>query len=324
MKKIFYCAALAVLAACSNDDDSKSGTPSGPLNEEFTKVRVEGRDHYTDVWFSDENNGVVCGGSGALIRTADGGETWTAVPGLTSSYDCVFMFDKDHLYAGKQDLLKMNAQQEMESIGNLKGGYGSMKDIYFTSAQNGTILKGATVLKTTDGGNNWTVIFDDNYYVRNMTFASPETAYLYGGTTHDGASAAVFYKTTDKGATWTDMRMEGSQALAMSFVDDKNGFAVNFEDEVLRTKDGGVTWVQTGTMANGRYNGKVSCLLYASDKQLFASNFDGELFRSDNAGQDWVRLYEHDADYAILKIFKVNRTVYAVGDNGLILKNNAK
>jgi photosystem II stability/assembly factor-like uncharacterized protein len=126
-----------------------------------------------DVWFTDANHGWAVGGNATLIKTSDGGNTWTsvavdpAVAGI-SLYSVRFA----------------DANNGIVSGGGGLNGYGS----------------GGTILRTTDGGATWTAS------------AIPSTTVPLGNQAHvlawdgntvvlgDGSSQAVSH---DGGATWS-------------------------------------------------------------------------------------------------------------------------
>ena len=108
---------------------------------------------------------------------------------------------------------------------------------------------GGTVLRTTDGGENWqngSVAGASNLDFRDINGIDEASAIIMSA-----GQPARFYKTTDGGETWAikyeDMR-PGAFFDSMDFWDELNGIA--FSDPVeggfllMRTTDGGETWHQ--------------------------------------------------------------------------------
>jgi photosystem II stability/assembly factor-like uncharacterized protein len=97
------------------------------------------------------------------------------------------------------------------------------------------------IIHTIDGGYTWTMQYggytSDNYH--NVDFVDN----LYGWV---AAGVYKMKKTTDGGATWTDMPCPLSSFWAMDFIDRNTGWiADNFAgSSIYKTTDGGTTWVK--------------------------------------------------------------------------------
>lgn len=102
------------------------------------------------------------------------------------------------------------------------------------------------ILRTTDGGNNWFIVFDD-YKMKfiSMQFIDAKTGWAVGG------ASSVHY-TRDAGVTWQKRYLnvppEPMQELVdVSFIDHNNGAVVTMQGVVYMTSDGGNTWVKIHT-----------------------------------------------------------------------------
>ena len=109
--------------------------------------------------------------------------------------------------------------------------------VCFTDANTGTAVGvSGTVLRTTNGGTNWT------------SQSSGITADLCGvaliGTnagTAVGKGWGVVLRTTNGGGMWT-LQWSAVQLLGVSFADSSTGTAVGSEGGILRTTEGGAQW----------------------------------------------------------------------------------
>lgn len=209
-KSILFAAAVAMLVSCHGDDEKSTGHTE--LSENFNVVRIEGRPNLTDISFIDKDHGIVSGDIGYFIKTDDGGVSWTYVEDSPFvSFSSAFMFDANTIFAGRVGIYKFDASRNLNELGNLSNYSGAIKGIYFKSAQQGFILKDSDILKTIDGGNNWTLNFGAAQSLKMLTFPSQNIGYAAGGTTHDGASGAVLYKTADGGETWTNIALSSAE-----------------------------------------------------------------------------------------------------------------
>jgi hypothetical protein len=184
------------------------------------------------VSFINNNTGWVAG-SNIILKTTNGGITW--IPQTS-----------------------WLAQTQL-NVGNII-------DIHFTDALNGTavgstgfaVINWGLILHTTDGGDNWTVQEDteiQNYY--GVSFVDANTGYVVGGgnmwgssnSRSDNSSSQLVYnspilKTTDGCETWTTQITVSTNLLSICFTDENNGTAVGTGGTILRTTNGGVSFVE--------------------------------------------------------------------------------
>ena len=78
-------------------------------------------------------------------------------------------------------------------------------------------------IKTTDGGNNWTILSSGSNQVGKFQFFNDTLGYTIGiqGTT------SIFSKTTDGGFNWTILYSSGVSFLDMYFVNKDTGWVVS-------------------------------------------------------------------------------------------------
>lgn len=110
----------------------------------------------------------------------------------------------------------------------------------------------AAVFVTRDGGAHWTrrAVNAGDVYVMSASFVDPMHGWLLGfGAVSTGLGSTVLLRTTDGGATWTDLgqaAIPSVQAFAVSFTDRWNGWldAVAPGPFAYTTSDAGATWRQ--------------------------------------------------------------------------------
>jgi len=154
------------------------------------------------------------GASGTVLRTADGGTTWTKLPVAG---------------AEKLDFRDVDAVSETTawilSIGN-----GNASRIY----------------KTTDGGGHWTLQFqndDGKAFFDAMAFWDPQ----HGLALSDSVDGHfVILTTADGGTTWTRVSPEGLPPA----LPNEGGFAGSGTN--IAVQPGGRAWIGTGAAANAR------------------------------------------------------------------------
>jgi photosystem II stability/assembly factor-like uncharacterized protein len=193
----------------------------------------------------DVLNATAVGDDGAIIRTTDGGVTWTAQAGGTSVnlYDVTFPSANVGYAVGASGTILKTTDDGINWI-PLSGGSDALLDgVSFANPDIGTVVGSeGTILRTTDGGSNW--IGQTSGTTRPLyavQFVTINTGYAIGRN--------IVLKTTDGGATWNTVGNSYDYLEDLSFIDVNTGFIVgNLDDPVMgvvffiSTDDGGFTW----------------------------------------------------------------------------------
>lgn len=142
------------------------------------------------------------------------------------------------------------------------------------------------IVKTTDGGDNWTQIFPSSGDIdglQGIWFINDNLGFAGGWNNY-------FIKTIDGGANWTPVTC-GTNVWYYTdvvFWDSNNGVAsayMNSSDQcVFVTADGGNTWTQASSGIQGNMMG----ICYADQTTLFAVNTSGNVYKSTDGGYNWT------------------------------------
>jgi photosystem II stability/assembly factor-like uncharacterized protein len=269
---------------------------------------------FLDISFLDAQNGVVVGVCGAMARTYDGGVTWTPIS---------------------------------------RGPTNNLNDVSFFDELNGMAVGDKIVLRTTDGGENWSLIngVPEKYY-KKITMTGPKTATIIGDNsliyrTTDGGdtwvqqtgipayyyglyfsdnntgtivgSRGVIIRTTDAGKTWISQNSGTTNVLEdVFFVDNKTGTAIGRAlttgSTILKTTDGGAHWFQ---QTSGSFRSPKAVFFTDSITGWIITSFYGSFLRTTNGGTSW---FQHDNGDLLQDISFANQNIgTAVGANGKIL-----
>lgn len=222
-----------------------------------------GGERFDDVFFLNDNLGWAANGSNAaVLKTTDGGLTWTEQLNET-------MLNGNYYFR--------NIEFLDENIGFL----GTLDGVFF---------------KTVDGGNNWTevVITPNPLAICGLEAVGESTIYACGAY----FEPAHILKSTDKGMSWNfiDMSAYANALVEVIFLDELKGFASGRNDiggVVLKTIDGGVTWTEIyNTNIIGEYVWKLQ-VLYNNSNAIFGAVFAtapnaGKLIKSFDGGVNWT------------------------------------
>lgn len=166
--------------------------------------------------FINDNLGFAVGGNGTILKTSDGGNTWNPQPSPVSGRE-------------------LNAIRFISSTtGYIAGGHYVQFD---------TTASFRTLLKTTNGGDTWSVVFNEpGGWLTSIDFIDQNTGYIAG----DGAS---LYKTTDGGANWFRVEVAGAQWYsnfnAVKFLDENFGIIGGMYGEIFLFSNESLSDVQT-------------------------------------------------------------------------------
>jgi photosystem II stability/assembly factor-like uncharacterized protein len=237
-------------------------------------------------------------GNGSLLRTTNGGRTWTnASTGELGILNEACFATADVGWAGcSYGSSESGGAIAATSDGgvtwkiqkDLPGpdGSGGVSDVSSPSVKCCYALKwgvGEGVWATEGGGAEWTLrplphISGGAYTsYRDIDFPGEETGWVVG-------DAGTILKTDDGGVTWEKQESGVSSALlAVDFVDTSIGFAVGKSGRILRTLDGGSKWA---TLDSGTQK-RLSAACFVSASRGWVVGKSGVRLRTADGGRTW-------------------------------------
>jgi len=121
-----------------------------------------------------------------------------------------------------------------------QSGTGALKAVCFVSENIGWAVGGEHILKTTNGGTNWAD--------QEKPVTGPYTnCYFLDANTGWASGATFILWTTNGGTKWNLTDLSGITSIHIKdlyFFNTTIGWAVSFEDIILKTTDGGLNWSQ--------------------------------------------------------------------------------
>ena len=238
------------------------------------------------------------GNKGTVIRTIDGGTTWTSLP--VAGADALDFRDIEAFSETTAYILSIGAGEKSRIYKTEDGGKSWIAQftnpdpkafydaIAFWDATTGLAMGDPVdgrfaVLRTTDGGKTWQKVPSTNLPPAldgDGAFAASGTCLVVQGSRSawfgsGGAARARVYRSTDQGQTWqvsdTPIAAGTSSAgiFSIAFADALHGVAVGGDyrkeqessDNIARTDDGGVTWTLDGVCPLSRI--QIGCRLRA-------------------------------------------------------------
>ncbi len=197
---------------------------------------------FYQTYFVDKLLGYAVGDGETILKTTNGGGTWTQLRYTASqlSYESVFFVNASTGWAGGEGgtLVKTTDGGATWSP-QTSQVFGRIKSLYFTDANNGWLSSdnGGGISRTTDGGATWvksTVNGISGVSLLKISVPDGKTGYSSG----EGQS---IFKTIDSGATWNKLSSIAN-VQSMSVLDTATLFVSTYTDSVLKSTTGGATW----------------------------------------------------------------------------------
>jgi len=280
----------------------------------------------TDIQFIDNNIGFSSGASGTVLKTANGGQTWQLLQSNTNvSLNSVFGLDLNNIYIGKLSLRTTTNGNAFFEIGGLDL-LGGVKEIYFFDSSNGIILNNNGFLKTNDEAISWqyaNIYPNQNaplgqLWINDFQFTDLYTGYAYGG--FSSQNYGEIFKTTDGGHNWVDINLSTSYISAMNFIDSTIGYYFTYNSglsSMYKTIDGGNNW----NLVTDNINHYITDMVFIDELVGYTVSLDGNIDKTFDGGITWTNSYSTNG-ISLSSIEKTpNNSLYAIGNNGLILKN---
>ena len=209
------------------------------------------------VFFIDKNTGYSVGNDGLIQKTIDGGASWVAQSSGTLNWlMSVFFTDANNGYvaSGYGGLILKTTDGGINWTSHFIGINIPLNSVYFTNSKTGYAVGGDSygcmpeaincnfwqsciIIKTTDGGINWTVqlsqLSDSSRILYSVYFTDANTGYAVG-------AGGKILKTTDGGTNWS-VQSSGTLEYLQSvyFTDANTGYAVGYNGMIIKTTNGG-------------------------------------------------------------------------------------
>ena len=236
------------------------------------------------VSFADSLTTMIAGPAGNLVRSSDGGASWTRVTrGTTNSLYGISFVDENlgmaaggfYAYAG--GIYKTTNGGHDWSV-MLSGVEGLSKIDYIDSSTASTVGYFGAIFRTTDGGDNW---------IRQTTGISNNLTDIFFINVNRGFAVGefgTFLSTTDGGETWNHQTLTGYHLEGIHFLNSSRGYVVGQEGTILKTTNGGSSWT---TLTSGTTQLLWDVYFFDMNRGIAVGQF-GTYLSTTDGGNTWT------------------------------------
>ncbi len=274
------------------------------------------------ITFVNENTGWACGYAMfpieiALVKTTNGGTTWTSQAGNGSFYRLMttdFINENTGWVMGT-DAGIYKTTDGGASYTHQTAYYGFWFDCVFFDSNTGIAsgLNGTkeVLIRTENGGANWYLRTLDVYPAFNAVyFLNINTGY---GVTYPGS----IYKTTTGGINWVLYSVGSNVQINGVFFPDMNtGYVAGANGLIYKTTNAGANWV----MQNSSVTNELRSVYFNDVNTGWICGSSGTVLKTTNGGTNWHRQITNSTAFLAEVIFVNSNTGYAAGSSGIVLK----
>ncbi len=197
------------------------------------------------------STGYAAGDFGTLLKTTDGGTTWSGLPvGTFAGLSVVQALSSDTVFAGGGCVARRSTDGGRSftavRFASVEAGCRvPLRDLSFVSADVGyVLLDDGSLLATGDGGTRFSPRTAVPGTRRAGGVAAARAIAFLDAQTGFAASGGRIFRTGNGGRSWSDVEGDfGPTINRLSFTDAQQGFAVTQGGKLLRTSDGGARWM---------------------------------------------------------------------------------
>jgi len=245
---------------------------------------------YHGVFFVNSNTGFIVGDNGSLLKTTNAGAEWIIKNSGTSYalHKVIFINTEVGLIVGENGtvLRSVNAGDNWTAIptGLPNNVSGNCNRITFANENTGFIASCSGILKSTNSGLNWSLIYPTSTYLFGFNFVNANTGMAIGDN-------ATVIRTTNGGLNWSPVSLSGFnfQLCGITSTNENLFYIVGGTEgssaTMLRTTNFGNEWILMNTPATNRLN----TIQFANAVTGYAVGHNGTILKSTNSGINWVK-----------------------------------
>ncbi len=274
---------------------------------------------YFGIQFVNKDTGWAVGNLGALIKSTDGGQSWTVIQtNTTKPILKVRSFNGQIVIASGFDGLILRSTNAGETFTQITSGVtGDMWGLQMLNDTLGWACGNVnSLIKTTDGGQSWQRIFTPGYTSDYwwLEFLNENYGFIAGN--------GYVLRTSDGGINWDIIPAGDSYPLFCLDVIDSLHIAAagyggtNYSAKNLYSSNGGNTWLNGGDLTTEAVN----CIQYINPDTGYLVMNERYYRKTTNRGQEWSIVLNEIGEFEFQFLFN-NNIGYSAGTGLQISKS---
>lgn len=289
-----------------------------------------------DIEFINELTGFACGDTGRIIKTTDGGNSWTLVyhtnysltsldfinanTGVVSGYltnggflDTALVLKTTDSGSRFEISLKLPYMLHEILYGSNVQMINENSVFVAYNAGNGSAATGS-FLRSQNGGSNWMLL--GMIPIVELNFVNETTGWAYSAFGNDiGYREKAVFKTTSAGLMWEKLykdTLPNSSQYSITAFDENNVYLVGGQKKFIKTSNGGMNWISSDL--NPAITNINDAFFLNQNTGWFISSFAGtrNIHKTTNSGNSWI-VQPFDSVWAINQMFFINEWTGWVG-----------
>jgi len=273
----------------------------------------------------NDRKAVVVGEFGTILRTSDGGNSWSTQWSGTS-FDLNEVHFADSLAGtavGDHGVILRTVNGGTDWYEQVSGTNLDLESVFFVDESNGVVGgRDGTMLHTSDGGSTWAEIGPAPLWsltaisgVQLMDSGIIHASAWYDYPHPDGPYGGFVHRSADGGATWQNTTFSEAMLFDISFGSPSRGVAVGYR--TYRTDDGGLTWLEPTENIVGTMIGV--CMMDSLTGVIVGRN--GRVYITADGGDTWAA-QPSGVNLSLTAVdFSDSLTGTAVGIDGTIIRS---
>lgn len=271
------------------------------------------------VHFFTITNGFVVGEAGTILKTLDGGKSWSIVNSgtLENLRKIIFVNNTNGFVIGEKGLLMSTTDGGNNWTSNHLNTSSKLVDMHFSNPTTGYILTERTDLfQTVDGGRSWTKItLPSRQKLMAIDFA----------TTSFGAIVTQrneIMLTLDGSKTWKliDLKTNANSAIRRAYFTDVqyvgNKIILSSQKNIFISEDKGATWINQVVNSKAGY---IQSMNFLNSKLAFLTDANGNLLKSKTDINEFDLKLNKEQLTKLKEVFMLNMQYgFAVGESGRV------
>lgn len=266
-----------------------------------------------------------------LLRSSDGGQTWTPqrLPDQATPSSVYFLNPDLGFVVGDSGMICRTMDGGDTWLAMPSGTKSKLYSIHFANDKVGYAAgKNGTILKTADGGSTWiTQSSEADVNFTFIYFPRPDSGFVIE---NNGSERQYLHKTTDGGSHWSKLigRMAinaincSSGLVCYGAGEPRPSFKNISYSRILKTANGGDTWAEQYFLAGpgAQLSDPIPYMTLVQnlgDQIAFAAGTEHQFLRTLNGGVTWVVMAKTPSDELNSIRFTDANNGRAIGDDGV-------